>query len=125
MSCVTRGDWEQWLDFFLEGVAETAESAVGTANRLIRLFQDDSARIETIGRRAANALRVFNALRERPVATIPDLARRTGLTYSTTSTMVGKLAELGTVREVTGRRRDRVFAYDQYVQILSEGTEPL
>jgi Fic family protein len=119
------GDWEQWLDFFLEGVAETAESAVGTANRLIRLFQDDSARIETIGRRAANALRVFNALRERPVATIPDLARRTGLTYSTTSTMVGKLAELGIVREVTGRRRDRVFAYDQYVQILSEGTEPL
>jgi hypothetical protein len=39
--------------------------------------------------------------------------------------MVGKLAELGIVREVTGRRRDRVFAYDQYVQILSEGTEPL
>jgi DNA-binding IclR family transcriptional regulator len=68
---------------------------------------------------------VFNALRERPMATIPDLARRTGLTYSTTSTMVGKLAELGIVREVTGRRRDRVFAYDQYVQILSEGTEPL
>ena len=119
------GDWEQWIDFFLTGVAETAESAVDTANRLTELFRADTARIEGIGRRAANALRVFNALRERPVTTIPALAERTGLTYSTSSTMVQLLTELGIVREVTGRRRDRVFVYDEYVRILSEGTEPL
>ena len=59
------------------------------------------------------------------MTTIPALAERTGLTYSTSSTMVQLLTELGIVREVTGRRRDRVFVYDEYVRILSEGTEPL
>ena len=59
------GDWEAWLDFFLEGVAITAGSAVDTAHRLLALFRDDAARVQTLGRAAANALRVFDALRDR------------------------------------------------------------
>jgi len=89
------------------------------------VFESDRVRIEGIGRRASNALRVFDALRSRPVATIPDLVSRTGLTYPTTGKLIEKLQDLDIVRELTGRSRNRVFVYDQYLRILSEGTEPL
>ena len=119
------GDWEAWLDFFLEGVAQTANGAIDTAHRLLALFREDAERIQTLGRSAANSLRIFDALRARPVANINDLAMRTGVSYPTSAKTVESLATLGIVRELTGRRRDRVFAYDRYLAILNEGTEPL
>lgn len=70
-------------------------------------------------------MRLFCLLRLRPVATIPHLATRTGGTYPTAAKTVDALAGLGILRELTGRHRDRVFAYDGYLRILSEGTEPL
>ena len=119
------GDWEAWLDFFLEGVETTAQSAVDTAHRLLALFRDDTERVRALGRASANALRVFDALRERPLATVSALAERTGAGYQTTSRAVKALEGLDLVREITGRRRERVFAYTQYLAVLNEGTEPL
>ena len=119
------GDWEAWLDFFLEGVEITAVSAVDTAHRLLALFRDDAARVQTLGRAAANALRVFDALRDRPLATLNDLTERTGASYPTVARAVEALENLGIVREITGRKRERVFAYMRYLDILNEGTEPL
>lgn len=119
------GDWEAWLDFFLEGVAQTASGAVDTAHRLLTIFREDAERIQAQGRGAANALRIFGALKARPIANIADLATRTGVSYPTAAKTVESLVALGIVRELTGRRRDRVFVYDRYVAILTEGTEPL
>ncbi len=119
------GDWEAWLDFFLEGVLETAGNAVEIAHELLELFRRDTDRIRTSGRNTANTLRVFDALRARPLATITDLAARTGVSYPTAARAVDALIGLDIVRELTGRRRGRVFAYDRYLSILSEGTEPL
>ncbi len=119
------GDWEAWLDFFLEGVASTAGSAVDTAHRLLALFRDDAARVQTLGRAAANALRVFDAFRNRPLATLNALTERTGASYPTVARAVEALENLGIVREITGRKRERVFAYTHYLAILNEGTEPL
>jgi len=121
----TTGDWEAWLDFFLEGVTETAGGAVDTAHRLLAIFQTDAERIRGLGRAAANALRVFDALRRRPVADIDHLARETGVAYSTAARAVEALVELDILRELTGRRRSRVFAYDRYLATLSEGAQPL
>lgn len=119
------GDWETWLDFFFEGVAQTAGSAVETAHRLLALFGKDAERVEALGRGAANTRRIFGALRERPVATVTDLAARTGVSFPTAAKAVESLIALGIAREITGRKRDRVFAYDEYLAILNEGTEPL
>jgi len=119
------GDWEAWLDFFLEGVEITAVSAVDTAHRLLALFRDDAARVQTLGRAAANALRVFDALRDRPLATLNDLTQRTGASYPTVARAVEALENLGIAHEITGRKRQRVFAYTRYLAILNEGTEPL
>ncbi len=119
------GDWEAWTDFFLEGVEIIAGSAVDTAHRLLALFREDVARVQTLGRAAANALRVFDALRDRPLATLNALTERTGASYPTVSRAVQALENLGIVREITGRKRERVFAYTHYLDILNEGTEPL
>ncbi|MFT3789621.1 MAG: Fic family protein [Rudaea sp.] len=119
------GDWEAWLDFFLEGVATTAQSAVDTAHRLLALFRDDAARVQSLGRAAANALRVFDALRARPLTTLNALVERTGTSYPTVARAIESLEKLGLVREITGRKRERVFAYGRYLDILNEGTQPL
>ena len=119
----TTGDWEAWLDFFLEGVHQTATGAVDTAHRLLALFQRDAAQIQTLGRSAPNTLRIFDALRQRPLASIDALAQRTGLSFPTAARAIDALQRLGIVHEITGRKRERVFAYRAYLDILNEGGE--
>ena len=121
----TAGDWEAWLDFFLEGVATTATSAVETAQRLLALFKADTARVQATGRGAATMLRVLQTLHERPVLTLNEVSRRAGLSFPTAAKGMAALTELGLARELTGNRRNRVFSYQQYLAILGEGTEPL
>ena len=120
----TEGDWEAWLDFFLEGVEDTASNAVRTAQQLVKLFKDDTARIQTAGR-ASSVLGVYNTLCERPITTLSDVRQRTNLSFPTATKGMGKLMKLGIVKELTGGRRNRVFAYDRYLALLNEGTEPL
>lgn len=119
------GDWEAWLDFLIEGVHVTATGAVDTAHRLLGLFRSDAERIQRLGRGVANTLRVFDVIRRRPLATLPDMATRTGVSYPTVARAVASLETLGILREITGRKRERVFAYDRYIAILNEGAEPL
>ena len=119
------GDWEAWLDFFFEGVETTATEAVDTVHRLLALFDTDARRLHTLGRSAATAARLLDALRRRPVASIPLLAERADVAFATAARAVGVMLELGILREITGRKRERVFAYGAYVDILSEGADPL
>ena len=117
------GDWETWLSFFLEGVKQTADGAVSTAQRLSRMFQDDRSRIETIGRRAGSALRLYEALKTNPILRLSAAKHHSGLSFPTTSSAMEALVRLGIAREITGKRRDRLFVYDQYLSIFNEGTE--
>lgn len=119
------GDWEAWLAFFARGVQETAFGAVKTAQQLVRLFQTDRERVLALKRSASSALRVFDALRERPVSRASSLAERSGLTQPTVNSALKGLNDLGIIKEITGKKRDRLFSYGEYIRILSEGTEPL
>ncbi len=119
------GDWESWVFFFLEGVARTADGAVATARRLVGLFQEDQARIRTKGRRAGSALRVHEALRARPISGLREVSRRTDLSYPAADAGMSLLVDLGIAREITGRKRNRLYAYRRYLSLLGEGTEPL
>jgi Fic family protein len=118
------GDWESWLDFFLEGVVTTATGAVDTAQRLVALVKEDTTRVQALGRGAATMLRILQSLHERPVITLSEVSRRTNLSFPTSAKGMKSLIEHGFARELTGFRRNRVFAYDRYLAILSEGTEP-
>ncbi|MCS6804886.1 MAG: Fic family protein [Acidobacteriota bacterium] len=119
----TGGDWEAWLDFFLEGVEQTATNAVETAKRLLALFQQDEQRIQTAGRAASTALRVFRVMCQRPLVNLNQVCERTGLSFPAAAKAMDALQRLGLVREITGRRRNRVFAYHDYLGILNEGME--
>lgn len=121
----TEGDWEAWLDFFLEGVEHTATNAVDTAKRLLALFQEDERHIQQSQRAASTALRAFRVFCERPLVTLNQVCERTGLSFPTATRAVQALEKLNIVREITGQRRNRVFAYQKYLDILSEGTEAL
>jgi Fic family protein len=118
----TEGDWEAWLRFFAEGVAETAESAVSAARSLVDLFEKDRQLIQAKGS-TGSALQIHHSLQGRPITSISRVAKETGLSVPTVGSALQVLCELGIARELTGKRRNRLYGYDRYLQILSEGTE--
>ena len=118
------GDWEGWLAFFLEGVRATAEGAVATSRRLVGMFASDRADLEQrAGRRAGSILRVHDALKQRPILSLAEVSAHTTLSFPTAASSMQFLVEQGIARELTGRSRNRLFAYDRYLAILTEGTE--
>ena len=119
----TEGDWEKWIEFFADAVRETAASAVKAANQLMQVADDDRKKIRSIGRAAGSALRVHQALLQKPVISIPKACQLSGL-WTTTVTMVMKqLEKLGIIKEITGARRNRLYSYISYMKILNKGTE--
>ena len=119
------GAWEAWLDFFLVGVAETANQAFDAATRIAELFKHDREQITAESERAGSLLRVHDLLQRNPFTTAGALVELTGLTAPTINAALADLRRLGVVDEVTGRRRGRVFGYRAYLDILNEGTAPL
>ena len=119
------GAWETWMEFFLTGVAETAEQASETARELIALFGGHRQRIATLGRAAPSALRVHEFLQGRPIVTIQAAANALGMTFPTVSAALDKLAGLDIVSETTGKQRGRIYVYTEYLALLDRGTEPL
>lgn len=119
------GAWEAWLDFFLAGVADTANQAFDAATRIVDLFKEDRERITAESDRAGSALRVHDLFQQNPFLTANQLVERTGLSAPTVNAVLADLERLGVVDEITGKKRGRVFGYSRYLAILSEGTEPL
>jgi Fic family protein len=117
--------WAEWLRFFADGVRETAEGAVTTARRLADLFAHDLERVHAAGRGAGSAAKILTPFRERPLWTIGRLKDATGLPVPTVTRAITALEALGIVREITGRRRGRIYSYDACLKLLSEGTTPL
>ena len=117
------GDWEKWLAFFLEGVRITAEEVVETSRQLSDLFVSDRTTLKQHGRRTGTLLRVHEVLKEKPILSLPEIHKRTEVTFPAISTAMELLIKHGIAREITGKRRGRLFVYDKYLSILNEGTE--
>ena len=120
-----KGDWELWLAFFLEGVADTSVQAANAARQILNLFETDRRRIEALGRPAASALRVHELLQTKPIIAIPDAAKRLGISAPTVAKSIQHLVNIGIAREITGKQRRRIFAYPGYLHIMERGTKPL
>lgn len=120
-----QGDWETWLEFFLDGITETSLQAADAAREILRLFEADRHRIEELGRPAASALRVHQILQQKPLIGINEAAEKLKMSQPTVAKSIQHLEELGIVRETTGRQRGRRFVYGEYLKILNRGTEPL
>jgi Fic family protein len=121
----TDGAWEDWLAFFLDGMAAAAREAADTAERTLRLFSSDRQKIQGLGRAAASAVRVQELMQRNPFVRIRTAAKALKLTIPTVTSALNHLVRLGIVKEISGKRRDRLFAYLRYINMVSEGTEPL
>jgi Fic family protein len=117
------GDWEAWLDFFADAVIATATQAVDTAQQLISLAQVDQEKIRTLGRPAGTTSQIHRALIEHPIATSGLLVTKTGISPATVNKGLTHLRDLGIVEELTSKKRNRLFSYAGYIQIMNMGTE--
>jgi len=117
------GDWEAWLDFFAEAVIVTATQAVETAQQLLDMSNQDRNKISGLGRAATSTLQVHRALMEHPIATSGLLVEKTGITPATVNKALGHLEQLSIVKELTAQKRNRLFSYAGYIEIMSRGTE--
>ena len=119
----TQGDWEGWLRFFLEGVAEVAREATATSRALFDLVDVDRHKVLALDSATLMSVRLFELLPEHPVVTTANATELLDTTAPTAGKAISVLEEAGVLVEVTGRKRDRVYHYEQYLDCLREGTE--
>ena len=117
----TRNDdgWNQWLDFFLQGVRDTANQAVQTAIEIDKLFRGDKEKIEQFGRGAPSALLIYQLAQSNPILSIKHAARESKLSFPTASAAIQRLTDAGILEESSGKRRDRLFLYAKYLDALN------
>jgi Fic family protein len=117
------GDWEGWLDFFLDGVATIADEAVASARELFALVAADRARVLTLDGMSVVALRLFELLPRHPVVSVASVMKLVETTKPTAGRAIDLLVAAGVLVETTGKKRDRSFVYRSYLDRLRVGTE--
>lgn len=121
----TAGDWEGWLAFFLDCVVEAADDGVQAATRIFRLLSDDRRRILEHETATVSVLRLFELLPGHPMVTLPLATELLGINKVTAQRTIEALEQVKVLREITGKARDRVYAYRKYIAVLSEDTDAI
>ncbi|MCP4786573.1 MAG: Fic family protein [Fuerstiella sp.] len=119
----TSGDWEGWTSFFLQCVYESANDGVETAQRLFSLVGADRQQASQHKTATVTSVRLFELLPENPMITLASGTKLVGATKPTTGKAIDSLCQAGILREVTGKKRDRVYAYRSYLDVLAEDTD--
>ncbi len=119
------GDWESWLAFFLEGVAQVSADATEVARKVLLLREENRFAITNeLGRVAGNGQKVLDALLERPIVSTADVMGITGTTFAAANNLVSRLEDLGILLEITGFTRNRRYRYDPYVKLFADEPDP-
>jgi Fic family protein len=126
----SHGMWEVWLEFFLQGVAQTAKQALYTTEKMTKLFEEDEKKINSLGRARFSCLNIWESLKRLPQVSAPTLSQSlikqgVSLTPRTARTCLAQLEALGIVTEISEKKRDRIYVYKKYLHFLEEGAEPL
>lgn len=119
----TSGDWEGWTDFFLDGVATIAAEAVTSARELFTLVTDDRSRALDHAGTSVAAVRLFELLPRHPVVSVGFAIKQLGVSKPTAGRAVEALEKAGVLVEITGKKRDRSWVYQRYLDKLRVGTE--
>ena len=117
-----KGNYEQWIKFFLEAVYESAKDAVETIDKLTALHDKNCAKITNLGRRAKNGMRVFEYLESNPIIEIKKTSQELDIAFNTISSVIKDLINIGVLEQTSTQSRNRTFAYKEYLEILKEGT---
>lgn len=117
------GDWEDWLSFFLDGVAQVAEEATARALDIVQLRERDRGKVtESLGRRAGRGLALLDGLFKLPVVKLSGVEKTLDVTAPTASALVKGMVDLGILQEITGKQRNRVFVYRAYLDLFPGST---
>ncbi|MCL4374548.1 Fic family protein [Patescibacteria group bacterium] len=112
-------DIEGWLKFYLEAVMVTAEKAVTTSRKIIKLREEDTHKVASLGRSSGRGIRLLNYLYKKPLITIRGVEKVVGLKNPNALNLVSKLEKIGILKEITGKSRNRIYSYDGYVKLFS------
>jgi Fic family protein len=119
------GDWESWLTFFLDGVARVSSQAAETANRITLLRERNRMEIQGLmGGRAGKALTLLEGMFAKPIVSVEEVRAMTHTSFPTANALVSALESLGILREATGQKHYRRFAYKPYIDVLNETDAP-
>lgn len=121
----TKGAWNTWLEFFLEGITNCAKQAVNTVHRTNKLFEHDFKIIASMGRIKFSCEEILEYMKKLPQVTVPLLARELNITAPTARNALNQMVNNGILEEMSGKKRDKVYIYRSYLDILEKGTEPL
>jgi Fic family protein len=113
------GNWEKWINFFLEGVAVAANDAKTSLVNIHRLFAADDLKAATLGRARSSAELVFAQFKQKPLLTIAEITRRTNLSKPTALSMVSRLKKLGIIADSSEKKWGRIYSYSGYMQLLT------
>lgn len=116
------GNYEQWISFFLEAVSAAAEYSLQTIEKLSDLHNKNISLLPNTSRKIDNTRRVFDYIEKYPIISIRKTATDLGVTYNTVSSAVNKLVQLGVLKESTNASRNRVYYYEEYLEILRKDT---
>ena len=119
------GNWEAWVEFFMTAVLETARQALTTIQTISALVNGHRRQIESLGKAASSALQVHHAMIRKPFITIQQAAEKTNLSFPSVNGAMKHLEDLGIAREISGKTRNRLYAYSEYIDLLKDGTEPI
>jgi Fic family protein len=113
-----KSDILQWFKFFLVGVEETAKNSIATFDKILKLQQEAEAKVRTLGNRYGTAHEILNHLFAHPVIEAKKVKEITGLSISSVYKLIDDIEKLGTLTEMTGSKRGRIFYFKEYVELF-------
>ncbi len=120
-----KGDYEQWISFFLDGVIETGKSALIQTKKIIDLHETYKKLLWRKKVSSPVAMQFLDRLFHAPVVSINDVQNALDISFQAASNLITQFETLGIVKELTGKKREKRFGYTKYLTILSIGTDPL
>lgn len=118
----SKGNYEQWIKFFLMAIDESAQNAIQTIDELNALRDKNEVIIKDMGRVYKNTILVFHYLESNPIIDIGKTAESLGMSFNTVSSAVKRLVKAGILVQTENASRNRTFAYEEYLNILRQGT---
>lgn len=116
------GNYEQWIRFFLEAVTAAAKDSYETIEKLAEIHNRNINIIPKTNRKKDNVLALFNYIEQHPIIDINKTAKELKLSYNTVSLAIKKLQGCGILKETTNASRNRIFIYEEYLEILRKDT---
>ena len=117
-----KGTFEQWVKFFLKGLAESAQDAMDTIDRLVAMHEKNAAKVQEVKSARKTVVKVFDYIEKCPIIDVRKTSTDLDISFNTASKAINSLIELGILQQTQDSSRNRCFAYEEYLAILRKDT---